>query len=215
MAAACSSVESSCNRTHGDQLLDTWRSAVGHVAFSCGTRGDQLLGTRQPAVYLVTLKSAISSLLIGLSCNQTHVRQLMWDEQHTWQSAVCPSPHQLSLAEIRNPRTDVFCQKLAGNCQLTDLRRRNIYTTKTQYRKFETNVPRKGTARLQPQFVHSGFCEWFIFCIPLVGLLFLLQGNRWTKRGNMIMHFRLLTDTWMWKLGLRRPGAAQFLSGNT
>ncbi len=49
MAAACSSVESSCNTTRGDQLLDTWRSAVGHEA-SCWTRGCQLLDTRQPAV---------------------------------------------------------------------------------------------------------------------------------------------------------------------
>jgi hypothetical protein len=36
------------------------------------------------------------------------------------------------------------------------------YTAKTQYRKFETNIPRKGTARLQSQFLYSCFCEKFI-----------------------------------------------------
>ncbi len=35
-------------------------------------------------------------------------------------------------------------------------------TAKTQYRKFETNVPRKGTERPQFQFLHSCFCERFI-----------------------------------------------------
>ncbi len=34
-------------------------------------------------------------------------------------------------------------------------------TAKTQYRKFETNIPSKGTVRLQSQFLHSCFCERF------------------------------------------------------
>ncbi len=34
---------------------------------------------------------------------------------------------------------------------------------KTQYRKFETNIPRKGTARLQSQFLQSCFCERFLY----------------------------------------------------
>jgi hypothetical protein len=33
----------------------------------------------------------------------------------------------------------------------------NSYTAKTQYRKFETNIPRKGIAR--PQFRHSCVCD--------------------------------------------------------
>ncbi len=37
------------------------------------------------------------------------------------------------------------------------------YTAKTQYRKFKTNVPRKGTARPQSQFLHSCFCKRFIY----------------------------------------------------
>ncbi len=35
-------------------------------------------------------------------------------------------------------------------------------TAKTQYRKFEKNIPRKGIARPQSQFLHSCFCERFI-----------------------------------------------------
>jgi hypothetical protein len=33
----------------------------------------------------------------------------------------------------------------------------SVYTTKTQYRKLETNISWKGTALLQPQFLHSCF----------------------------------------------------------
>ncbi len=36
-------------------------------------------------------------------------------------------------------------------------------TAKTQYRKFETKILRKGTAGLQSQFIHSCFCERFIY----------------------------------------------------
>ncbi len=37
------------------------------------------------------------------------------------------------------------------------------HTAKTQCRKFETNIPRKGIARLQSQLLHSCFCERFIY----------------------------------------------------
>jgi hypothetical protein len=33
----------------------------------------------------------------------------------------------------------------------------------TQYRKFETNIPRKGIVRPQSQFPHSCVCERFIY----------------------------------------------------
>ncbi len=48
-------------------------------------------------------------------------------------------------------------------------------TAKTQYRKFETNIPRKGTARPQSQFPHSCVCERFIFF--LYCFIYLKQGN--------------------------------------
>jgi hypothetical protein len=38
-----------------------------------------------------------------------------------------------------------------------------VRTAKTQYRKFETNIPRKGIARPQPQFPYSCVCERFIY----------------------------------------------------
>jgi hypothetical protein len=37
------------------------------------------------------------------------------------------------------------------------------HTAKTQYRKFETNIPRKGIAPPQSQFPHSCVCKRFIF----------------------------------------------------
>jgi hypothetical protein len=37
------------------------------------------------------------------------------------------------------------------------------HTAKTQYRKFETNIPRKGIARPQSQLIHSCGCERFIY----------------------------------------------------
>ncbi len=37
------------------------------------------------------------------------------------------------------------------------------YTAKTQCRKFETNIPRKGIARPQSQFSHLCVCERFIY----------------------------------------------------
>ncbi len=37
------------------------------------------------------------------------------------------------------------------------------FTAKTQYWKFETNIPRKGIARPQSQFPHSCVCERFLY----------------------------------------------------
>ncbi len=71
------------------------------------------------------------------------------------------------------------------------------HTAKTKYRNFETNVPIKGISGSQSQFQHSCVCEWFIYSHdrsayslkkiwrPILGL------------------YNSLTDTWMWKLGLR------------
>ncbi len=55
--------------------------------------------------------------------------------------------------------------------------------------KFETNNPRKGTARLQFQFQQSCFCERFMY-IPLIGLPILLQKNRWTEPENIYIAHR-------------------------
>jgi hypothetical protein len=38
-------------------------------------------------------------------------------------------------------------------------RRKHLYTAKTKYRNFETNIPRKGISGPQSQFPHSYVCE--------------------------------------------------------
>jgi hypothetical protein len=38
-----------------------------------------------------------------------------------------------------------------------------LYTAKTKYRNFETNIPRKGISGSQFQFPKSCVCEWFIY----------------------------------------------------
>jgi hypothetical protein len=56
----------------------------------------------------------------------------------------------------------------ALDCGLTN------YTAKTQYRKFETNIPKKGTARLQSpnSYIHVSVSDLYI---SLIGLPILLQ----------------------------------------
>ncbi len=67
---------------------------------------------------------------------------------------------------------------------LLDTFSRNYYhTAKTQYRKFETNNPRKGTARLQSQF--QQLVSASDLYIPLIGLSILLQEKRWADHGNI------------------------------
>ncbi len=66
---------------------------------------------------------------------------------------------------------------------------------KTQYRKIETNMPRKETARLQSQFLHSCFCERFIYSSDRSAYS-AAQENRWAERGNTVYRiYRSLTDT--------------------
>jgi hypothetical protein len=50
-----------------------------------------------------------------------------------------------------------------------------VYTAKTKYRNFETNIPRKGISGSQTQFPHSCVCERFIYSIPTIGLPILLE----------------------------------------
>jgi hypothetical protein len=79
---------------------------------------------------------------------------------------------------------------------------------KTLYRKFETNIPRKETARLQSQFLHLCFCAWAIYIFPRSVCLFCCR-----KIGGLIMGiYKSLTGRWKWKLGLKPHS---FISGNT
>jgi hypothetical protein len=57
------------------------------------------------------------------------------------------------------------------------------FTAETQYRKFKPNMSRKGTAPLSPNsHIHVSVSDLYIF---LIGLLVLLQENRWAERGNI------------------------------
>jgi hypothetical protein len=69
---------------------------------------------------------------------------------------------------------------------------------KKQYRKFETNIPRKGIAQPQSPFPHS-WVSLSDFYISTVDLPILLQENMWTDPEN----YKSLNDTRMLKLGLR------------
>ncbi len=73
----------------------------------------------------------------------------------------------------------------------------NLQTSKTHYRKFKTDISRKGIARPQSQIPHSCVFPPFSVCLfcyrkicgPIQGI------------------YKSLTDTWMWKLGLRTPNS--------
>jgi hypothetical protein len=73
----------------------------------------------------------------------------------------------------------------------------SYYTAKTKCRKFETNIPRKGISGLSSNFhIHVAVSELYI---PTMGLPFLLE----EICGPILGIYKSLTDTGMWKLGLR------------
>ncbi len=77
----------------------------------------------------------------------------------------------------------------------------------TVQRKSSLSIPFLGLARPQSRFPSS--CVWkrFIYCQDRS--TYFLQQNRQIDRGNTV--YKLLTDTWMWKLGLWPHNS---LSGN-
>jgi len=52
---------------------------------------------------------------------------------------------------------------IACSLLITRMETQTARTAKTKNRKFETNIPRKGTARIQSQFLHPCFCDRLIF----------------------------------------------------
>jgi hypothetical protein len=56
-------------------------------------------------------------------------------------------------------------------------------TAMTQYRKFETNISRKGIARPQFQFQHSCVCERFMYSHDRSA--YSTAGNMWKDLGNI------------------------------
>jgi hypothetical protein len=68
-------------------------------------------------------------------------------------------------------RDDIYTNKHARMIQISR-------TAKTQYRKFETNIPRKAIVRPQSQFhIRVSVIDLYI---PTTGLPILLQENKWT-----------------------------------
>jgi hypothetical protein len=64
-------------------------------------------------------------------------------------------------------------------------------TAKTQYRKFKTNIPRKGIARLSPNFhIHVSVSDLYN---PTIGLHILLPTGKYVDRSLGI--YKSLTDT--------------------
>ncbi len=61
-----------------------------------------------------------------------------------------------------------------------------IRTAKTQYRKFETNIPRKGVVRPQSQIPQSCSCVRFIYYHDRSA--FSAAGNMWTDPGNICIN---------------------------
>jgi hypothetical protein len=67
------------------------------------------------------------------------------------------------------------------------------FTAKTQYRKFETIMPRKGIARSQPQFPDSCVFVSSLYIPRISHLPILLQEN--TVCGPILGIYESLTDT--------------------
>jgi hypothetical protein len=84
----------------------------------------------------------------------------------------------------------------------------SCFTAETRYRKFEQIFPEKDLRGLSSNFhIHVSVSDLYV---PTIGLPILLQENTWTDPRGI---YNSLTETWMWKLGLR-PRAIPFLGKN-
>jgi hypothetical protein len=84
-----------------------------------------------------------------------------------------------------------------------------FFIAKTQYRKFEINIPKKGIARPKSHnfHIHVSLSDLYIPTIVLPILSILVLEYIWADPGNI----KSLTDTLMRKLGLK---PRNFFSGN-
>ncbi len=98
-----------------------------------------------------------------------------------------------------NPMSQLHNHIRRGACHLYCATCVILAALKNQYRKFVTNIPRKGIVRPQSQFPHSCICERFIYSIPTIDLPILLQ----EICGPILAIYKTLSDTWTWKSGLR------------
>ncbi len=72
------------------------------------------------------------------------------------------------------------------------------YIAKTQYQKFETNIPRKRNCAASVP-ISTFICLWAIYIFPWLVCLFCCR----EICGTILGIYKSITDIWMWKLGLR------------
>jgi hypothetical protein len=78
------------------------------------------------------------------------------------------------------------------------------HTAKKQYRKFETDIPRKGIARPKSQFPHSCICERFLFSHDQSA--YSAAGNMWTGNTYINHSQTLECGNWDWDRAVSRKG---------
>jgi hypothetical protein len=78
-----------------------------------------------------------------------------------------------------------------------------VHPAKTQYRKFEINIPEKELRGYSPNFyIHVSVSDLFI---SPIGLHILLQENRWTEAGNIYISPTQTHECGNWNYGRAIP----------
>jgi hypothetical protein len=91
--------------------------------------------------------------------------------------------------------------RIGGNSN--DCRKSLIYTPKTKYRNFETNIPRKGISGSQSQFPHSCVCERFIYSHDRPASLFCWR--KYVDRSWDYINRSQTHECWNWGWGRAIP----------
>ncbi len=93
----------------------------------------------------------------------------------------------VSVSDLYIPTIDlpILLQEICGCGPILGIYKSPLvrHTAKNQYRKFETNNPRKGIERPRFQFPHSCGCERFIYSHNRSA--YSAAGNMWTDPGNI------------------------------
>jgi hypothetical protein len=117
--------------------------------------------------------SSLSVYFIKLSTTNycTHTKRLPISDVHPfimeksglWLVRVGGARTPLSAYYHHVYKVAVYAPQLSGQIHSPYLISINICTAKTKYRKFQTNIPRKGISGPQSRFPHSCICEPFIY----------------------------------------------------
>ncbi len=115
-------------------------------------------------------------------CRNTASRSLC-DSSGTMSGSNSPTSSNRSSKGARQVYLGNQCRLLPVTTACKCVGRVGPHTAKTVCRKFETNISRNQTARLQSQFLRSWFCERFIYTHDRSADS--AAENRWTYRGNI------------------------------